>query len=214
MSVPAFWCRSDNFPVAHFDSGPSGTYHARAMDNLLRDRRTPAELAASGQVIEIAGKLRDLEQLTEIVRNDLESLDTDKLPLDWRESPVVGQLSFGFADAQDGLPVLAGQVGVTIPAVCQRCFGVVELPLEVELRLIFGSDVDDAADDERYEMWELDEDTLRPLDLIEEALIMAIPLAAMHVDDAVCKQPAAVAEEVKETTRPFAMLKSQMEQED
>jgi uncharacterized metal-binding protein YceD (DUF177 family) len=187
------------------------------MDNLLRDRHTPAELAASGQVIEIAGKLGDLEQLTKIVRQDLETLNADKLPLDWRESPVTGQLSFGFADAQDGLPAVAGQAGVTIPAVCQRCLGLVEIPLEVELRLMLGSDEANAAEDERYEMWELDEDTLRPLDLLEEALIMAIPLAAMHVDDAVCKQPAAIAEEVEEvteTTRPFAMLKSQMEQED
>jgi len=60
----------------------------------------------------------------------------------------------------------------------------------------------------------LDEGTLRPLDLLEEALIMAIPLAAMHVDDAVCKQAAEIAEAVTETTQPFAMLKSQMEQED
>lgn len=184
------------------------------MDNLLRDRHTPAELAASGQVIEIAEKLGDLEQLTEIVRADLESLNADKLPLDWRESPVAGQLSFGFAGAQDGLQTVVGQVGVVVPAVCQRCLGLVEIPLELELRLILGGDAEHAADDERYEMWELDEDTLRPLDLLEEALIMAMPLAAMHVDDAVCKQPAAIAEEVTETTRPFAMLKSQMEQED
>jgi uncharacterized metal-binding protein YceD (DUF177 family) len=165
------------------------------MDNLLRDRHTPAEL-------------------TEIVRKDLETLNADKLPLDWRESPVAGQLSFGFADAQDGLPTVAGQVGVTVPATCQRCLGVVEVPLEVELRLILGGDVANAADDEHYDIWELDEDTLRPLDLLEEALIMAIPLAAMHVDGAVCKQAAEIAEAVTETTRPFAMLKSQMEQED
>ena len=42
------------------------------MDNLLRDRRTPAELAACSQVIEIAEKLSDLEHLAEIVRSDLE----------------------------------------------------------------------------------------------------------------------------------------------
>jgi uncharacterized protein len=184
------------------------------MDNLLRDRRTPAELAACGQVIEISGKLSDLEHLTEIVRSDLETLDADKLPLDWRESPLAGQLSFGFADAQDGSPSVTGQASVTIPAVCQRCLGLVEIPLVVELRLILGGDAECAADDERYEMWELDEETLRPLDLLEEVLIMAMPLAAKHVDDAVCKQPSAIAEAARKTTRPFAMLKSQMEQED
>ena len=110
--------------------------------------------------------------------------------------------------------MVEGQVGVTIHAVCQRCLGVVEMPLEAELRLLLGGGTADAADDDQYEIWALDEDTLRPLDLIEEALIMAIPLTVLHVDDAVCKQPAAIAEAAKETTHPFAMLKSQMEQED
>ena len=184
------------------------------MCNLLRDRRTPAELAASGQVIEITEKIGDLERLAEIVRCDLETLNPDKLPLNWRESPVAGQLSFGFADAQDGSPAVTGQVCVTIHAVCQRCLGVVELPLAAELRLVLRDDAADVADGDHYETWELDEDTLRPLDLLEEALIMAMPLAAMHVDDAVCKQPAAIAEAAIETTQPFAMLKSQMKQED
>jgi uncharacterized metal-binding protein YceD (DUF177 family) len=184
------------------------------MDNLLRDRRTPAELAACSQVIEIAEELGDLEHLAEIVQSDLDTLDPDKLPLNWRESPIVGQLLFGFADAQDGLPAVTGRVAVTIHAVCQRCLGVVEIPLEVELRLRLGGDAAGTEDDDRYETWELEEDTLRPLDLVEEALIMAIPLAAMHVDDAVCKQPAAIAEAVRETTQPFAMLRSQMERED
>ena len=181
------------------------------MGNLLRDQRTPAELAACGQVVEIAEELSGFEQLTEIVRSDLESLDPDKLPLDWRKSPVTGQLSFGFAVAQDGLPTVEGQIGVTIHTVCQRCLEVFELPLEVEFRLLLGGDVED---DVRYETWELDEDTFRPLDLVEEALIMAMPLAALHVDDAVCKQPAAIAEAARETTQPFAMLKSQMERKD
>jgi len=184
------------------------------MGNLLRDRRTPAELAVSGQVIEIAEELGDLEQLAEIVGSDLETLDPDKLPLNWRESPVAGQLSFGFADAQDGLPMVEGQVGVTIHAVCQRCLGVVELPLEAEFKLLLDGDAADAADEDHYEIWELDEDTLRLLDLVEEALIMAIPLAVVHVDDTVCKQPAAIAEVARETKQPFATLRSQMDQED
>ena len=184
------------------------------MGNVLRDRRTPAELAASGQVIEITEELGDLEQLAEIVESDLETLDPDKLPLNWRESPVAGQVSFGFSDAQVGLPVAEGQVGVTIHAVCQRCLGVVELPLEAKLKLLLGGDAADAADDNCYEIWELDEDTLRPLDLVEEALIMAIPLAVTHVDDAVCKPPAAIAEAARETKQPFATLRSQMDQED
>ena len=59
MSLPTLLLRSDNFRAVHFDSGSGGTYHARAMGNTLRDRRTPLELAASGQVIEFSEKIFD-----------------------------------------------------------------------------------------------------------------------------------------------------------
>ena len=90
------------------------------MGNPLRDRRTPQELAASGQLIEIAEKIGNFGELSRIVGADLETLDPDKLPPDWRDADVVGQLRFGFADAQGRLPALEGEVAVRIDAVCQR----------------------------------------------------------------------------------------------
>jgi hypothetical protein len=91
------------------------------MVNLLRDHRTPQDLAASGQVIELNEKLSGFSGLAEIVDADLSALDADKLPPNWRESAVTGLLSFGFADAQSPLPTLVGRLAVTIDAVCQRC---------------------------------------------------------------------------------------------
>jgi uncharacterized metal-binding protein YceD (DUF177 family) len=51
------------------------------------------------------------------------------------------------------------------------------------------------------------------LDLVEEALIMAMPYAAMHVDDDVCRGPGEKVSEPGDKTRPFAALKAQMEKE-
>jgi hypothetical protein len=190
------------------------------MGNLLRDRRTPSELAASGQVIEFENKLKDFSRLAAIVEGDLESLEAARMPPHWRDAAVSGRLAFGFADAQSGFgaegawPMLQGKVAVTIDAVCQRCLGPFQLPLAAELRLLFADDATAGNAGDAFEVWELEEDALRPLDLVEEALIMAMPLAAMHVDDATCHEPRVLEEKPGKTIRPFADLKSQMEQED
>ncbi len=195
-----------------FDSGRRGPYHARAMGNPLQDRRPPSELAMSGQIIEFSEKISELEKLAGIVGDDLEALDPDNLPLDWRDTVVVGRLSFGFAGAQGAVPVLQGRVTTTIDAVCQRCLEAFRLPLEVDLQLMFDGDETVSADDGGYENWELEEEKFRALDLVEEALIMAMPLTAMHVDSKACHGPESLEDDAGERIQPFATLKSQMEE--
>jgi len=180
------------------------------MSNPLRDRRTPSELAASGQVIDFSEKISEFERLVEIVERDLETLDPDTLPLDWRDSIVAGRLSFGFTDAQGGVVALEGEATATINTVCQRCLSVFQMPLKAELRLLFDANESALADDENYEIWELEEEKLRPLDLVEEALIMSMPLVAMHVDDETCHRVKAPVADSGEKIRPFASLKAQM----
>jgi len=80
-----------------------------------------------------------------------------------------------------------------------------------ELRLLFGAE--QSAGDGGYEVWELKEDELCPADLVEEALIMAMPFSAMHDFDAPCVKADAVEDRAEKTVRPFADLKSQMDRE-
>jgi uncharacterized metal-binding protein YceD (DUF177 family) len=183
------------------------------MRNPLRERRAPSEWAASGQVFEIADKISSFERLAEIVGKDLEMLDLERRPADWRDAPVTGRLAFGFADAQERVPALEGSVAVTVDAVCQRCLGPFRLPLVVEVKLLFTAGPDDVTSADGYEVWELDEDRLRPLDLVDEVLVMAMPLAALHVDDAACRVSKPDDRAESSTTRPFASLRSQMEKE-
>jgi uncharacterized protein len=183
------------------------------MGNLLRDRRTPSELAASGQVIEFSEKISDFDRLVKIVEGDLEILDPDTLPHDWRDAVVAGQLNFSFADAQGRVAALEGEVATTIEAVCQRCLSAFRMPLKAELRLLFDTDDSAIADDESYEIWELEEEEFRPLDLVEEALVMAMPLVAMHVDEETCRRVDTPVTDSGEKIRPFASLKAQMKDE-
>ncbi len=183
------------------------------MGNPLRDRRTASEWATVGQVIEIAEKLEGFEQLASIVEADLAALEADRMPPNWRDSIVAGRLEFGFVDAQGKVPAVDCELAVTVDAVCQRCLEAFRLALETETKLLL-LELDEAADGyDEYEVWELEETTLRPKDIVEELLIMAMPFAAMHVDTAECKALSAEADGKEEMTRPFAALRAQMTQD-
>jgi len=199
---------TDRFLRVSFDSGRHGPYHARAMGNPLQQRRTPQELAAVGQVIEIKNKVSDFERLGEAIARDLRALHGDNPLPAWRDSLVCGRLNFGFADAQGKLPAVRGHAAVDVWAVCQRCLRPFSLPLRVELRLMFG---DVAADG--YEHWELDDGTLCPADLVDEALVMALPFAAMHDADNDCVALTVAGEKPAPMKTPFANLKTQMGKE-
>jgi uncharacterized metal-binding protein YceD (DUF177 family) len=201
------------FSYRFFDRGGAGPYHARAMGNPLRVRRPLAELAAKGQVIEIAEKISSFERLAGIVEADLATLDPDKIPQNWRDSRVTGRLEFGFADARGQLVSLVGEVAVTVDVVCQRCLEPFRLTLQSELRLLPTTDEQGVSAAADMEPWELDDEMVCPAEIVEEVLIMAMPLSAMHDDAAACREFEAAGEEVEQTTRPFAALKARLEKD-
>ncbi len=181
------------------------------MGNPLRERRTAADWAAASQVIEIAEKIGDFEQLASVIEADLGTLEVDKIPAGWRDARVAGRLEFGFADAQQQLPRVACRVGTTVDAVCQRCLEPFRLPLEAEADLLLLALEQGADGYDEYEVWELQETLLRPKDIVEELLIMALPFAAMHTESAACKALAAPeAADAERKTTPFAALREQM----
>ncbi|MDJ0701198.1 MAG: YceD family protein [Woeseiaceae bacterium] len=179
------------------------------MGSVLTDRRTPRELAANGQVIEIASKIGSFERLADLVEADLAALDEDAAPADWRDSPVTGRLEFGFADDRDSLPMVTGDAQATVCAVCQRCLEPMQLVLDARLEYLLAD-----GDFEGLEVWELEEATLRPLDLVDEALVMAVPMIVLHDDEDGCSAMTAEAEDADDKIRPFAALREQMEQLD
>jgi uncharacterized protein len=184
------------------------------MGNPLRECRSAAEWAAGAQVIEIAKKVSDFEQLSAIVGADLAALDADKMPAGWRDSDVEGILEFGFADAQQLLPTAKCRVAVNVNAVCQRCLEPFQLPLEVEANLLLLELEQEADGYDDYEVWELEEKLLRPLDIVEEMLIMAMPFSAMHAESLACRALSpGKGESAEEMTTPFAALRDQMAQD-
>ena len=71
------------------------------------------------------------------------------------------------------------------------------------------------ADCDGYEIWEFDENKVSPADIVEEALIMAMPLSALHEssDDCIAFSDDVHVDDSK-TVRPFEDLRSLMANND
>ena len=180
------------------------------MGKLLTAAVSPAKLAAGAQVLEIEEVVSDFSRLRDALVRGLESIETAQWPENWEQARVTGQISFDFADAQSNAAAAEVAASVRVPLVCQRCLDAFSEDLSVATRLVFDSDAE-APERDGFESWELEGDSVRPLDLVDELLVMALPFAALH-DDADCHRAAAATGTVADAPlRPFADLRAQME---
>lgn len=116
---------------------------------------------------------------------DLERLAQERCPGDDRPGTVSWQAHGEMRPGTGGTPVVWLHVGAhtSVPLSCQRCLGPVDTPLEVDrwFRFVADEATAEAEDDDS------EEDVLalepRPdlLALLEDELLMALPLVPMHV---------------------------------
>lgn len=184
------------------------------MGNPLLERRAPRDWAAFAQQIEIAEKTAALPRLSEAIAADMAALDPDLDAPEWRGQQVSGTLRFDKMSGWPDLHRLSGRLECDLELVCQRCLGLCPFRLSVELDYLLGDDAEAAAAASGEEVWELDEPLFRLLDIIDEALVMALPIALRH-DDENCglAEPETAAGPEANTTRPFADLKRQMQRD-
>jgi uncharacterized metal-binding protein YceD (DUF177 family) len=184
------------------------------MANPLIERILPKEAAARDQLIEYKGKVGDFGRLVEIVEADIAAVSTQIRPQNWRAEPVDIRLKFGWADGLQDVPAISGRASTVLPAVCQRCLATFGLELEASVNMLLLA-AEAAAEAETHEVWELEEEAFLALDVVEEALVMAMPLAPTHDADDACKALTVETEDSgPDTARPFADLRSQMEKTD
>jgi len=185
------------------------------MANPLLDDVLPAELAERSQFFEIKGEVGDFARLVEIVEKDLATIGGSDRPRKWRQTPVAIRLAFAWADKERALPRVTGRVSARLTTVCQRCLEAFELPITADIDVLLrsvGSESQRHAAAGDAETWELEKEKLRLVDLVEESLVMAMPLAPMHETKGRCGPLARDMEEIEESmARPFANLRSQMD---
>jgi uncharacterized protein len=124
--------------------------------------------------------------------------------------------------AEGGWPRLDGRVRGTVILTCQRCLGPLSEALDLTLRLALVPEGGGEAVPEGYESWEMPPDGEAPRlrTLIEDEVLLALPLIARHAERAACGElspllsetaagdsPGSETEEGEKGNRPFAILK-------
>lgn len=175
---------------------------------------SPPDLAERRQVIEYKGSIGEFERLAEIAATDLGEEQAAPAAETWQAAPVAIRLQFAWADARREVPTVSGHVAAEMPAVCQRCLQAFRYPLENEVNAAIvaaGKDQQELADETGADIWEVEQNKLRLADLVEEALIMAMPLAPTHGEDHPCgRREENAGEAAVNNVRPFADLKANM----
>ena len=152
-----------------------------------------AALAADEAVIEAEIALADLERIRPLLRGDA--------------GMARGQFRF---HRESALAVAEGHVSATLTLTCQRCLGEMTLPVDTDSRLAFVANAAASADVTRArEPVIILDGQVSLATLIEEELLLALPLAPMHRDASDCHvRPGEQADQPRH--KPFAGLRDLM----
>ena len=120
-----------------------------------------------------------------------------------------------FLKDKTGRRIITGELTATIEVACQRCLEPLELLIEDDICLFLVEDDESAKSlDKNYEGWICSTHKLCLAELIEEQLILALPLVSVHSDSS-CSQNALKyssrlgdADDPKRAQSPFEVLKS------
>ncbi|MFW5910945.1 MAG: YceD family protein [Thiohalospira sp.] len=152
----------------------------------------PVHLARSGQALSGTLRVAELSRLAESVREP--------------SGEVAYELRFG---EEEGVPTLRGRIAAEVTVTCQRCLGPLKVRVEAEPQLGFvDSEAEEAKLPEGLEGVVLEEgENIRPGDLIEDEVLLALPLFPAH-DTRTCppwEDPVELSP-AEEQENPFAVL--------
>ena len=160
----------------------------------------PMLLARKGATIEGKYGVHDLHRLCEVLKDNT--------------GRVTFRLEFG-RDKDNKHCIITGKIEALLKTVCQRCLGKMELRISSPVYLGVVSSLEEAADlPDGCEPLLQDASPMSLPDFIEDELILALPISAMHDDDkcaatsilhdinaAARNNPFAVLKEMKQKTR-------------
>lgn len=162
----------------------------------LPDRVDPRRLAATQARLEGHWPLADLPRLASSLYWPRDSADM-----------ADARLVLDFGEDEQRRVVMDGQLSATVPLVCQRCLASVAWPIHVTVRLTMVRDDEAAAEVPRdREPLVLDDDSLAVGALVDDELILALPLAAHCNNNDCSRSEPAPREGGKRPDNPFAGL--------
>lgn len=116
---------------------------------------------------------------------------------------------FSFQAGAEGYPQLHLVVAGTVPLVCQRCLGLLDLPVSIDVRLtLVRNDQEAGVLAAPFDTAMLADGDLLPEQVVEDEVLAALPLAPKHADSTPCGSGAGREDKVKsgEMHRPMAGL--------
>ena len=131
-----------------------------------------------------------------------------------------GQLrvSLRFFQNKFGQRIIAGKLNANIEVLCQRCLQPLEQSIVDDINLVLVGQEEDASDlEEKYDPWVCKEHKLNLCDLVEEQLILALPIVSVHSDPNCLEKleydlPKALKDYDDDTQTAFERLRSLLEQ--
>lgn len=128
-----------------------------------------------------------------------DSLSSDEGVLDYTLAGSIGP---------QGEPLLACRIDGGLVLQCQRCLGALSYPLHVEstYRVVGGGSEFDMPEDEDDEVDSIPADkAMKVAELIEDEILLSLPLSPMHPPES-CRAGSAAVAASEEKTNPFGAL--------
>lgn len=182
------------------------------MANLLLDFVSPELLMQDEQPIELKENLEQFGRLVRIVEADMGKVSATERPANYRMAPVNVALNIGWHAESKTVPQLCGSVTAALALQCQRCLEPFVLPVSTRFEMLLVNDDGVIPEADEAEVWNLDKGRIRIADIAEEAILMAMPLAAKHESIEQCGPLVEKSTSEAEVARtPFADLRSRMD---
>lgn len=117
-------------------------------------------------------------------------------------------VKFEFLRNEYDLPTIKGQLDTSLGLECQRCLKPLELPMKLEFQLMVDAG-DELLRDSSLDTLYSEDGFVDIFEVVEDEIILAIPLVALHEDDSCNEFWQASTSQTEAATRenPFAVLK-------
>jgi len=166
-------------------------------DQHLPAQIAPFKLARQGQVLQGTLKVKGMERLVQALCSD--------------EAEIAVELHFD-RDEQ-GVYFARGHLSADVQMICQRCMKPMSVPVQADVSLGFvvTSEQADKLSD-RYEPCIIAEEPVSLAMIVEDELMLAIPIVALHADQSCepvldkLRQEAQEIKQKEEKSNPFAVL--------
>ena len=128
----------------------------------------------------------------------------------WVNESVKVDLEIKSINLGSPMNIVSGRIETKLFFTCQNCLNIFQNEIDIPVNIALCADQNAYQGNKDYEPWEIEGCGVKIIDLIEELLLISIPLYVKHDDDEDCVIPKKPQTSNDLTTFPFANLKNQL----